>query len=233
MRYAVWALALIQRACRDREPLSVGLLGNCAEILPEIVARTSMAMQRDGLGYATVLIGVIDPADNSFSYVTAGHPPPLVRRPGGIVDTLTGGRHSVLGVELTERPPGYISFPPGATLILYTDGLIESRDRGIDTSIAELAATVRNSDSRSVDGLADALLASGPARDAAFDDVALVVARHVGPRAIAGVDSDRRAQVAPRRRTSTAAAAAASPSGSAVATPAVKGSAARTARLSQ
>lgn len=201
--------------------------------LPEILSRTSAAMQRDGLGYATVLIGVIDPADNFFTYVTAGHPPPLVRRPGGIVDTLTGGRHSVLGIELTERPPGYISFPPGATLILYTDGLIESRDTGIDTSIAALADTVRNSDNRSVDGLADALLASGPARDAAFDDVALVVARHVGAHATAGFDVGIRAQAAPRPRTSTAAAAAASPSGSAVATPAVKGSAARIARLSQ
>ncbi|MDD9370996.1 MAG: SpoIIE family protein phosphatase, partial [Acidimicrobiales bacterium] len=138
--------------------------------LPEILSRTSVAMQRDGLGYATVLIGVIDPADSSFTYVTAGHPPALVRRPGGIVDTLTGGRHSVLGIDLTERPPGFISFPPGATLVLYTDGLIERRDAGIDTSIAELADTVRNTDSRSVEGLADALLASGPARDAAFDD---------------------------------------------------------------
>ena len=33
------ALGLIQRACRDREPLSVGLLGNCADILPELVLR--------------------------------------------------------------------------------------------------------------------------------------------------------------------------------------------------
>jgi len=33
------ALELVRQACRDRRPLSVGLLGNCAELLPELVAR--------------------------------------------------------------------------------------------------------------------------------------------------------------------------------------------------
>jgi urocanate hydratase len=33
------ALAAIERSCRDRKPLSVGLLGNAAEVLPELVRR--------------------------------------------------------------------------------------------------------------------------------------------------------------------------------------------------
>jgi urocanate hydratase len=33
------ALEMIERACREKRPVSVGLLGNCAEILPEIVRR--------------------------------------------------------------------------------------------------------------------------------------------------------------------------------------------------
>jgi urocanate hydratase len=33
------ALEIIRNACRDKQPVSVGLLGNCAEILPELVAR--------------------------------------------------------------------------------------------------------------------------------------------------------------------------------------------------
>jgi urocanate hydratase len=33
------ALALIEKACRKRQPLSLGLLGNCAEVLPELVRR--------------------------------------------------------------------------------------------------------------------------------------------------------------------------------------------------
>lgn len=147
--------------------------------LSEILLRTSAVMQRDGLGYATVLIAVVDPAAGTLDYVTAGHPPPLVKRPGGTVDTLTGGRHSVLGIELTPRPPGFLSFPTGSTLVIYTDGLIEERGTAIDESVTDLASRLRTMAAPTADLLADALLEEpddGPARD----DVALVVARHVG-----------------------------------------------------
>ncbi len=145
--------------------------------LPEILVRTSAVMQRDGRGYATVLVAVIDPSAGSLSYVTAGHPPPLVRRPGGTVDTLTGGRHSVLGIDLAPKPPGYVPFPVGSILVLYTDGLIERRGTVIDESITDLANELRQAGAGSADTLADHLLDRRPTPGSLRDDVALVVAR--------------------------------------------------------
>ncbi|HEX6417638.1 MAG TPA: SpoIIE family protein phosphatase [Acidimicrobiales bacterium] len=145
--------------------------------LPQILERTSAVMRRDGLGYATVLIAVIDPDDGAVEYVTAGHPPAMLRRPGGTVDTLTGGRSSVLGIRLATNPPGQVSFPPGSTLVIYTDGLIERRDTPIDASIRALADEVRTCGATSADELADALLGSWGDKGPARDDVAVVVAR--------------------------------------------------------
>jgi serine phosphatase RsbU (regulator of sigma subunit) len=150
--------------------------------LSEVLMRTSAVMQRDDLGYATVLLAVLDPHADSLGYVTAGHPPPLVRRPGGTVDTLTGGRHSLLGIDLVPKPPGYVPFPYGSTLVLYTDGLIERRDVAIDVSIAGLADQLRGAEPGPADALADHLLRGRTVAGSSRDDVALVVARRTaGP----------------------------------------------------
>jgi GAF domain-containing protein/CHASE1-domain containing sensor protein len=148
--------------------------------LPDVLMRTSEVIQRDRLGYATVLVAVIDPEAGSLDYVTAGHPPALVRRPGGTVDTLTGGRHSVLGIELVPRPPGFVPFPAGSTLVAYTDGLVEQRDSDIDTSIGGLADRVRAAGAVDAATLADRLLAERPVTSGPLDDVAVVVVRRMG-----------------------------------------------------
>lgn len=145
--------------------------------LPDVLIRTSAMMQRDDLGYATVLIAVVDRARGAIDYVTAGHPPALVREPGGAVHDLTGGRHSVLGIDLAAKPVGYVPFPVGATLVMYTDGLIERRDTEIATSVDQLVARVREAGPLDADALADHLLAARPSLGADQDDVAIVVTR--------------------------------------------------------
>jgi CHASE1-domain containing sensor protein len=145
--------------------------------LPDILAQTSASMVREGGGYATLLIAVLDPYRGALTYVTAGHPPPIVRHPDGTVDVLRDGRHSVLGVTVAPRALGRVRLAPGATLVAYTDGLIERRGTTIDVSVERLAAQVADAgDLGSADALADRLLADNraPVRS---DDVALVVAR--------------------------------------------------------
>src|SRR5690606_23784173 len=124
----------------------------------------------DDLGYATVLIAVVDPRAGTLSYVTAGHLPPLVPRPGGSVDILTGGPHSVLGVQLAPPPPGLLPFPAGSTLVIYTDGLIERRDTAIDVSVATLADSLRATIAATAEELADELLDHRGPNDVASDD---------------------------------------------------------------
>ncbi len=145
--------------------------------LPDILAQTSASMVREGGGYATLVIAVLDPQRGAVTYVTAGHPPPIVRHADGTVDVLRDGRHSVLGVTVAPRALGRVRFAPGSTLVTYTDGLIERRGTSIDVSVELLAAQVAAAgDLGSADALADRLLADNrPA--VRSDDVAIVVAR--------------------------------------------------------
>jgi serine phosphatase RsbU (regulator of sigma subunit) len=145
--------------------------------LPDVLVRTSAMMQRDGLGYATVLLAVVDLERGAVDYVMAGHPPALVRQPGGAVLALTGGRHSVLGIDLAAKPVGYVPFPVGASLVIYTDGLIERRDTEIATAVDRLVVHVRDAGPLAARALADRLLAARPSVGAAQDDASLVVAR--------------------------------------------------------
>ena len=79
---------------------------------------------------ATAVVVLIDPATSTLTYATAGHPPPLLIRPDGTVERLDRSqrpnpRERRLRTPRTELAP----FPRGATLILYTDGLVERRTR--------------------------------------------------------------------------------------------------------
>ena len=65
-------------------------------------------------------------------------------------------------------------------LVLYTDGLVERRDRDIDRGLDELLAALRTLDAGDLDGLLDKLLVAVAGEDSHDDDVALVAVR-VGP----------------------------------------------------
>lgn len=75
------------------------------------------------------------------------------------------------------RPEATVPFVEGATLVLYTDGLIERRDEDIDAGLARLAGALvlhRRSDPET---LADALLADLLPPTGNTDDTALVIIR--------------------------------------------------------
>jgi len=75
----------------------------------------------------------------SVTYARAGHPPPLLRLPGGSVIPLEGGLSTPVGLAGPGGAEASIDVPPGAVLVLYTDGLVERRDRGLSDGIAALA----------------------------------------------------------------------------------------------
>ncbi len=82
------------------------------------------------------------------AWSVAGHPPPLLITKGGAATYLTGAHSMLLGLRPTaERPTAHTRLPNGATLLLYTDGLVESRTRSIDDGMTRLrqhAATHRH-----------------------------------------------------------------------------------------
>lgn len=77
-------------------------------------------------------------------YANAGHPPPILRLPDGTTTFLDGARSVLIGAPQEERRPhAFLMVPVGSTLLLYTDGLIERRDRTIDAGLTQLADLVR------------------------------------------------------------------------------------------
>lgn len=74
-----------------------------------------------------------------FEYAVAGHPAPLLVTREGDTRFLDGGRSILLGVEPdTVRPQAVETLPPGSTVLLYTDGLIERRGETFDGGMTRL-----------------------------------------------------------------------------------------------
>jgi serine phosphatase RsbU (regulator of sigma subunit) len=88
--------------------------------------------------FATCIFAVIDPADGSCVVAKAGHLPPVMVEASGAtrVLDLPAGLPLGLGVESFEATT--VSLPPGATLALYTDGLVESRHQPLDAGTAAM-----------------------------------------------------------------------------------------------
>jgi serine phosphatase RsbU (regulator of sigma subunit)/CHASE1-domain containing sensor protein len=124
---------------------------------------------------ATALVAVFDSRAECVQYVSAGHPPALLRSPQGSVEVLMDGRRPVLGVPpSTPCVVARRTFPPGSTFLAYTDGLVERRHEDLLVSIERLAADLAPSNLRGEE-LADAILLTNAPTNAGGDDIALVV----------------------------------------------------------
>lgn len=88
---------------------------------------------------ATVIYAIVEP-DGRLRYANAGHPPPLLLPNGGSASYLSDGLSAPIGIGLPagSRVESAVPLDPGATLLLYTDGLIERRDRHLDDGLTEL-----------------------------------------------------------------------------------------------
>jgi PAS domain S-box-containing protein len=109
----------------------------------------------------------------------AGHPPPLLLRPGGTVEPL-GAPGTLLGAfEEVTWPVTEVTLAPGEAIVLYTDGVTDTRgehDRfGTDRLVELLRGLTDEAPDDIAGGIEDALLAfeAGTQRD----DVALLVVR--------------------------------------------------------
>ncbi|MGY2067890.1 SpoIIE family protein phosphatase [Blastococcus sp. SYSU DS0619] len=126
-------------------------------------------------------------SERVLRWSNAGHPPPLLVGPDGAVELLERPRNLLLGVVPdAPRSEHTLPLPPGATLVLYTDGLVERRGSTLDEGLHRLTAAAGDLPDLPVDAVADTLLAR--AAPDFSDDVALVVLRVVpdGGRAVRG-----------------------------------------------
>ncbi|TLS42711.1 protein phosphatase [Streptomyces montanus] len=133
----------------------------------------------EGAESTTVVKAFIDWDRHTITYSSAGHPPPALLHADGTVAFLNQATDPPLGARPKHipRPQAQVSFAEGATLVLYTDGLIERRDEDIDTGLARLADCLTRHRQADPESLADTLLGDLLPATGDTDDTALVVIR--------------------------------------------------------
>lgn len=117
--------------------------------------------------------------DGSYvlNWASAGHPDPLLAVAGEAAELLTGGEGLLLGVaDDAERSSGYRRLPSGATVVLYTDGLVENRHERLDTGLARLRLAATSLADRPLPEFCDELIERLVGRGTT-DDVALIAIR--------------------------------------------------------
>jgi PAS domain S-box-containing protein len=136
------------------------------------------APQIDGARLATMAIARIDPVNHVFQYASAGHMPGVLVLPDGATELLELGRSLPLDA-LPEATRDEIErdFPPGATLVLYTDGLIERRGESLDVGFQRLTRTCEALGQLDVDDMCEHIVAALLPRQEQRDDVAVLCVR--------------------------------------------------------
>jgi serine phosphatase RsbU (regulator of sigma subunit) len=94
--------------------------------------------------FLTLFYALLDPATGTLSWVSAGHPFPLLRRADGTVEEIGRGSLPLGASEIVLPPTGETRLDPGDLLILYTDGLPEATtENGATFGYDRLEALVR------------------------------------------------------------------------------------------
>lgn len=124
--------------------------------------------------YGTLVPRVGEPGSWVFEYARAGHLPAVLVRDGHATQ-LAQGTGALIGFGSRARTGGRAVLVPGDTLILYTDGLIERRERPLRAGLEALLTVAAGTQAQDAAGIGEELLAA--LADAPEDDVAVVVVR--------------------------------------------------------
>jgi hypothetical protein len=144
------------------------------------------AMQGLQVGtFATAVVARLEQTDEErrrgvsrVRWSNAGHPPPMVITADGRVTALADvSTDLLLGIDPhTERRESEVTLDRGATLLLYTDGLVERRGQSLDVGLSRLSTLLEELADLPLNTLCDEVLRRLlPARSE--DDVALVAVR--------------------------------------------------------
>lgn len=107
--------------------------------------------------FATAGLMVLDLGAKTLAYVRAGHPPMLVREPGGNVVVLERGGGGPIGVTDVDIAVQTVAVESGSVIVAYTDGLIERRDEPIDIGLDRLLRALGECSSTDLWGGAEAI----------------------------------------------------------------------------
>lgn len=164
--------SMLRTLARDRPSAPSDLL--------QRVDRVADGLNVDAL--ATCVFGVIAPDDRAdgtwlMRWSSAGHLPPVILRADGTCRLLDSSGDLMLGVAADiRRHDSEVLLHPGDTVILVTDGLVETRDGSLDDGLTHLRRNAVRAAAADLDDLCEELIASMSAR-ANNDDVAVIAVR--------------------------------------------------------
>jgi serine phosphatase RsbU (regulator of sigma subunit) len=133
----------------------------------------------DGALATTAVQTVIDRDAHTIDYSCAGHLPPMLAGPGGVVELLDQATDPPLGArpDHVPQPQATRAYEEGSVFALYTDGLVERRSEDIDAGLDRLADSLARHRTLAPERLADAVLSDLEVSCGGTDDIALVVVR--------------------------------------------------------
>jgi len=123
---------------------------------------------------ATLCLLTLDPRTGVVRLASAGHLPPLLRTDQEVRFVEAHG--PLLGINAPRPAEAEFVLPPGGTLVLYTDGLVERRDADIDVGLGLLAKAATEVDA-DLDAFCRRLVRHLPGPGQQADDIAVVALR--------------------------------------------------------
>ncbi|MGW6917075.1 SpoIIE family protein phosphatase [Kitasatospora sp. NPDC054939] len=152
------------------------LLGHLDELVNRIDLEESASGAGGAVTGATCLYAIYDPVARRCTMASAGHPPPALVHPDGRVEFPESATGPPLGLAVLPFETVELTPEEGSRLVLYTDGLVEDRERDIDAGLELLRAALAGHPGRTPEqtctDVLDAMLPAHPQ-----DDIALLVAR--------------------------------------------------------
>ncbi|MFG2309063.1 SpoIIE family protein phosphatase [Streptomyces sp. NPDC048566] len=160
------------------------------------------AGDRDGSGgpgdlrFATCLYVEVDPETGALDIARAGHPEPAIRMADGTVLMRSTAGGLPLGIDPdADYPTTRLVLEPGETMLVCTDGLIETGGHDLDTGWRRIRGTLESHDG-DMEALADALVqavhgpsshhTTGPLADRREDDIAVLLLSREAERGFGG-----------------------------------------------
>ncbi|MEA2144017.1 MAG: hypothetical protein QOI64_2447, partial [Solirubrobacteraceae bacterium] len=139
--------------------------------------RFTLSLGSDEAMMTTVVLAILEPGTGTLRFTNAGHPPPLLVGADGSAAYLDEPPSPPMGVLATPRYRQHTRrLEPGATLVLYTDGVVEDPTEVLDVGLERLREAARGAGT-DVEATCELLLDSVKIDAARSDDVTLLVVR--------------------------------------------------------
>src|SRR5262249_33266443 len=130
---------------------------------------------------ASLFIAKLDPSSGRLEYCSAGHPPALLLRANGVMESLSDGGLLLGVVPNAPYVKGKVELGPGDVLLAYSDGVLESLNKAEEEfGAARIEAQLRRAPRDSAESVLFSVL--GAVQDFAathplVDDLSLVIMR--------------------------------------------------------